>query len=53
MAEAPHGGVNLITALPRATGLGQEMRLRCEWQPVRPPAGDRIKLLEQGAANPA
>ena len=36
---APHGDINLITALPRATGPGLEMRLRGEWQPVRPPAG--------------
>ena len=36
---APHGDINLITALPRATGPGLEMRLGSEWQPVRPPAG--------------
>jgi isopenicillin N synthase-like dioxygenase len=36
---APHGDINLITALPRATGPGLEMRVRGEWQPVRPPAG--------------
>ena len=39
---APHGDINLITALPRATGPGLEMRLRGEWQPVQPPAGHVI-----------
>jgi isopenicillin N synthase-like dioxygenase len=36
---APHGDINLITALPRATGPGLQMRVQGEWQLVLPPAG--------------
>ncbi len=36
---APHADINLITALPRATGPGLEMRLEGQWQPVQPPEG--------------
>jgi isopenicillin N synthase-like dioxygenase len=48
MAEAPggghvwaaaHGDINLITALPRATASGLEVRVEGQWQAATPPPG--------------
>ncbi|NBO66944.1 MAG: isopenicillin N synthase family oxygenase, partial [Acidobacteria bacterium] len=36
---APHGDINLITALPRATAPGLEVLVDGHWQPARPPEG--------------
>lgn len=36
---APHADINLITALPRATAPGLELKLEDRWLPVCPPPG--------------
>ena len=36
---APHGDINLITALPRATAPGLEVQVEGQWQAALPPAG--------------
>ena len=36
---APHGDINLITALPRATAPGLEVLVEGQWQAARPPRG--------------
>lgn len=36
---APHADINLITALPRATAPGLEVRVKGVWVPARPPEG--------------
>ncbi|MFO0017920.1 MAG: isopenicillin N synthase family dioxygenase [Synechococcaceae cyanobacterium] len=36
---APHGDINLITALPRATAAGLEVLVEGEWQAATPPPG--------------
>lgn len=36
---APHGDINLITALPRATAAGLEVLVEGQWQAATPPPG--------------
>ncbi|WP_216900128.1 isopenicillin N synthase family oxygenase [Synechococcus sp. CCY 9618] len=36
---AAHGDINLITALPRATGPGLQVQVGGEWMPAQPPEG--------------
>lgn len=39
---APHADINLITALPRATGPGLQVEVNGTWIDARPPAGEVI-----------
>lgn len=39
---APHGDINLITALPRATAAGLQVQLDGRWLDVTPPPGQVI-----------
>lgn len=36
---APHADINLITALPRASGPGLEVQVNGQWLPASPPSG--------------